>query len=491
MKQTIILSMAVLSLLSIQSCSTEFDNDIKNISVTSGNADFSHYVALGNSLTSGYRDGALYKEGQLESYPAIIAQQMKLTGDKVGDFTQPLMQDNIGGFKDLGVKGKLQLELVNGSLSPVYQTAQSSFDYGTLNGQKFSNLGVPGAKSYHLVYDGYGNPAGISKKTANPYFVRFATSATTSVLKDAMVQNPTFFSLWIGNNDVLGYATSGGDGSDIITPTDTFNNAYTALVATLTSKGAKGVVANIPDVTAIPFFTTIPHNAIPLDEATATQLNGYIGKLQQVITTFGGGERFKTLSKGQNPLIIKDESLKDLSQQITLALTYAGYPQPQAKAIGQIYGQARHATAEDLILLTTKSLINTEKVGVPAPFNKVGITYPLEDANVLTKTEVAEIKTATTAYNATIKALADKYHLAFVDANTKLVELNKHSGIQYDGVTYTSKFVTGGAFSLDGVHLTGSGYAVIANEFIKAINKTYGSTLPQVNVNKYSKVKFP
>ena len=45
MKQTIILSMAVLSLLSIQSCSTEFDNDIKNISVTSGNADFSHYVA--------------------------------------------------------------------------------------------------------------------------------------------------------------------------------------------------------------------------------------------------------------------------------------------------------------------------------------------------------------------------------------------------------------------------------------------------------------
>ena len=128
---------------------------------------------------------------------------------------------------------------------------------------------------------------------------------------------------------------------------------------------------------------------------------------------------------------------------------------------------------------------------MPAPFNKVGITYPLEDANVLTKTEVAEIKTATTAYNATIKALADKYHLAFVDANTKLVELNKHSGIQYDGVTYTSKFVTGGAFSLDGVHLTGSGYAVIANEFIKAINKTYGSTLPQVNVNKYSKVKFP
>jgi hypothetical protein len=29
-----------------------------------------------------------------------------------------------------------------------------------------------------------------------------------------MSQKPTFFSLWIGNNDVLGYATTGGDGTD-------------------------------------------------------------------------------------------------------------------------------------------------------------------------------------------------------------------------------------------------------------------------------------
>jgi hypothetical protein len=33
-----------------------------------------------------------------------------------------------------------------------------------------------------------------------------------------MSQKPTFFSLWIGNNDVLGFATTGGDGTDPITP---------------------------------------------------------------------------------------------------------------------------------------------------------------------------------------------------------------------------------------------------------------------------------
>ena len=70
-------------------------------------------------------------------------------------------------------------------------------------------------------------------------------------------------------------------------------------------------------------------------------------------------------------------------------------------------------------------------------------------------------------------------------------ELGRASGIQFDGVKYTAKFVTGGSFSLDGVHLTGRGYAIIANEFIKSINRTYGSTLPQVNVNSYSGVTFP
>ncbi|MBK9225468.1 MAG: hypothetical protein IPO23_14155 [Flavobacterium sp.] len=74
-----------------------------------------------------------------------------------------------------------------------------------------------------------------------------------------MAQSPTFFSLWIGNNDVLGYALAGGDPAlDAITPTTTFSFAYSTLVNTLTSNGAKGVVGNIPYVTTIPQFTTIP-----------------------------------------------------------------------------------------------------------------------------------------------------------------------------------------------------------------------------------------
>ena len=502
MKKVFISSMAVLAVLSVTSCKTDFETDVADIAVTSGEADFSKYVALGNSLTSGYRDGTVYLDGQLESYPAMIAEQMQKAGG--GTFTQPLVPDNIGGFANIpGFKGKLTLQVVNGTLTPVYSTAVSTLD--RLTGT-YNNMGVPGAKSFHLVANGYGNMAGLAAGTANPYFVRFASSSTVSVLEDAMAQNPTFFSLWIGNNDVLSYATSGGVGTnqtgntnprtyssnDITDPNVLAGSIRTVLEGMRSVGATKGVIANIPNVTSIPFFTTIPYNAVPLNEAYAATLNAQlVGRLKPILTALGQGDRLKTLVVGQNPLLIKDETLANLSAQITAALTSNGVPAALAAFIGTTYGQARHATSEDLILLSTKSVINTDVTGVPAPFNKLGITYPLEDKYVLTKSEVAEIQRATDAYNTHIKALAEVYGLAFVDANAKMIELGKNSGIQYNGVNYSTTFVIGGSFSLDGVHLTGKGYAVIANEFIKAINAKYKSNLRQVNPNNYSGVKFP
>ena len=502
MKKVFISSMAVLAVLSVTSCKTDFETDVADIAVTSGEADFSKYVALGNSLTSGYRDGTVYLDGQLESYPAMIAEQMQKAGG--GTFTQPLVPDNIGGFANIpGFRGKLTLQVVNGALTPVYSTAVSTLD--RLTGT-YNNMGVPGAKSFHLVANGYGNMAGLASGTANPYFVRFASSSTASVLDDAKAQNPTFFSLWIGNNDVLSYATSGGVGTnqtgntnpatyssnDITDPNVLAGSIRTVLEGMRSVGATKGVIANIPNVTSIPFFTTVPYNAVPLDEAYATALNTQlVGRLKPVLTALGQGDRLKTLVLGQNPLLIKDETLTDLSTQITAVLTSNGVPATLASFIGVTYGQARHATSEDLILLSTKSVINTDVTGVSAPFNKQGITYPLEDKYVLTKSEVAQVQTATNAYNTQIKALAEAYGLAFVDANAKMVELGKNSGIQYNGVNYSTAFVTGGSFSLDGVHLTGKGYAVIANEFIKAINAKYKSNLRQVNPNNYSGVKFP
>lgn len=471
MKKIIISSFAILS---VMSCRTDFDTKVGDVKPTSGEADFSNYVALGNSLTSGYRDGTLYRDGQIESYPNMLAQQMKLAGG--GDFIQPLMQDNIGGFAGIpSLEGKLELKLVNGSLSPVRIAAEKSLD--RLSGS-FNNMGVPGAKSFHLVFPGYGS--------RNPFFGRFASSANTSVLADAVAKKPTFFSLWIGNNDVLSYATSGGVGTDQtgntdprtytendITDPQVLAGSIKAILDGMKAAGAtKGVIANIPNVVDIPFFTTVPSK--PISGITETQVSAlntayaqYNSALQRVksLGLINDAEYQQRLisfnNNGANGAVIVDKDLTNLSAY--------GIP------------SYRQTTSKDYILLPTLAQLRSGG----------GTQTPLTDAQVLTEKETAKVLTATQAYNASIKALADAYGLAFVDSNAKMAELAKNTGLVFNGVNYTTSFITGGAFSLDGVHLTGRGYAVIANEFIKAINAKYKSTLPSVNPNKYSGVKFP
>ena len=202
--------MAVLA-LGLVACEPEFDNSVEDNDgfYDSGEADFSTYVALGNSLTAGYADGALYIQGQENSYPNILAHQLeKVDG---GEFTQPLMNDNLGGLLLNGTQiqdTRLILELgANGSPAPGNIPGTPTTEITNKLSGSFNNMGVPGAKSFHLVAEGYGNAAGVPTGQANPYFVRFSSSEQASVLGDAVAQNPTFFSLWIGNNDVLSFAT--------------------------------------------------------------------------------------------------------------------------------------------------------------------------------------------------------------------------------------------------------------------------------------------
>lgn len=488
MKKILISTVAVSALLFTVSCNTDFDTDVSSIAVTNGEADFTKYIALGNSLTSGFRDNALYSDGQLESYPNMVAQQMMRAGG--GTFKQPMMPNNTGGFTNLfnpstgAFAGKYVLSVVNGALSPGPTAPGGPLD-NVAGAGPYQNMGVPGAKSFHLGAAGYGNPAGLALGLANPYFVRFASSPSTSVIADAVSQAPTFFSLWIGNNDVLSYATSGGVGvdqtgnfnpatygsNDITDPT-VYAGIITNYVTALTANGAKGVLANIPNVTSIPFFTRVP--AMPIAGLTDVQVsqlntayaqyNGGLGQAKALgyLTDAEYQMRLIKFNPGiANGAVIKDKDLTNLA-----ALGIPSY---------------RQTTSKDFILLTTSSVL--QQGG--------GTSTQLDDQYVLTEKETAKVLTATAAYNTAIKSIASSKGLAFVDANAKMIELSQASGIQFDGVKYTATFVTGGTFSLDGVHLTGRGYALIANEFMKAINTTYKSTLPMVNVNNYSGVTFP
>lgn len=522
MKKFILSAAAASAMFMVQSCDNDFENDVTSVAVTKGEADFSKYVALGNSLTSGFRDNALYVDGQNESYPSMLAQQMKLAGG--GEFKQPLMADNLGGIPAVGFGNKLVLSVLNGALAPVPASGTGTTTLANIySSGPYQNMGVPGAKSFHLVAPGYGSAQNLAAGAANPYFVRFASSATTSVLADAMAQKPTFYSLWIGNNDVLSYATNGGTNavttngvttyvpatyqkgntdprtykSNDISDPNVVAGSIKAILDGMKSVGAtKGVIANIPDVTTIPFFNRIPYNTINLTAARAQALNaGLYDNLKKALTALGEGNRINLVAEGNNPVLIKDNKLADKSAQLTAVLTAGGMAPAQAAFLGKAFGQTRQAKAGELILLKASSVlgkdVETGKDPVETTKFIYGASFPIGDELSLTSDEIANVSAAITAYNASISSLASTYGLALVNANGKMAELSKVSGIQYNGVKYTASFVTGGAFSLDGIHLTGRGYAVIANEFIKAINYQYKSNLPAVNPNNYSGVTFP
>ncbi len=488
------------------SCEPEFENPVTDTGFyTSGTADVSKFVAVGNSLTAGYADGALYITGQNNSFPNILAGQFALAGG--GEFTQPLMNDNLGGLLFNGnqiAENRFVLAVgANGNPGPVRLEGTPTTEVTNKLSGSFNNMGVPGAKSFHLVAPGYGNAAGVPIGAANPYFARFASSESATVIADAASQNASFFSLWIGNNDILSYATSGGAGvdqtgnfdpssygSNDITDPNVFAAVYSQQVDALTANGAKGVLTNIPEVTSIPYFTTVPTKSIPLDVATAAQVNAaFAGYNNQVLPGLVGAGvitaeeaqlRKINFTAGTNYPIMTDDDLTDLTQ--ILQGPPFNLPAQQAALLGQL----RQVKADDLVVLTASSALGT----TPDPNNPqgiLGVTLPLPDSLVLTKTEQNRVANATMAYNATIQALASAKGLAFVDAKAALSQL-ANGGISYDGGMLTNKFVTGGAFSLDGVHPTPRGYAYVTNMMIQAINSTYDATLPRVNVGNYNTI---
>ena len=504
MKNTIKFMIGLLA-IGLVSCEPEFENAVTDEGFyDAGDADFSNYVSLGASITAGTADGTIYMSAQENSYPSIIAQQFGFVGG--GDFTQPLTSDNVGGLllngeplPGYGTRLVLSAD-ENGNPFPTPLDGTPTTDVATSATGPFNNMGVDGSKSFNLVTPGYGDIAGIANGTANPWYARFATSASSTVIDDAVSLNPTFFSLWTGNNDVYSYASQGGIGvdqlgnSDVstygyrdITDPNAFALAYGAQVDALTANGAKGVLVNIPDVTSLPYFTTVPTRSIPLDAATAGAVNAqfalYNGALGQLVAGgFISAEeaaiRAINFIEGVNYPIMTDDDLTD----VTAILIGAGLD-PQTAAL---LGQLRQVKSDDIVILPASSVLGT----TPDPSNPtgvVGVSIPLQDVFVLTSTEKARVDTATQSFNAIIEGLAAANELGYVDSNAALAEVAS-TGHVFNGGVMTNAYVTGGGFSLDGVHLTPRGYAFCANMIIDVVNTTYNASVPKVDIGTYGTV---
>jgi hypothetical protein len=431
----LLLSLSAFMML-FSSCKPKFEPE----EFSKGEMDPTRFVMIGGGQVAGYMNDGLYFEGQENSLPNILAKQFALVGG--GNFNQPyLSQPSIGISTNLLAPLRLGYKTdCKGvtSLSPVRisETGDPSvFGQNVYNSNSpFGNFGIPGLKLSQVFSN--------TLPTSNPFFGRMCSSSSSTLLSDAFANQPTFFSLYLGVDDVLEYAKSGGT-VDNLPSTGSFENDYKAILDAATSNGAKGVIATIPDVSEMPYFTTIPWNGLTLDEANNTTLNAIYNPL---------GFYFNV---GSNPFMIVDSSANQFA--------------------------VRQILSTELLLLSLP--LDSVKC------NQMGVLFPIRDEFVLDLEEMNYLRDKIASYNMVIRSLASQYGLAIVNLDVFSKQLK--SGFAYNGVTMSSRFVSGGAYSLDGIHLNAKGNALLANEFLKSINQKYKARIPLVDANAYNATFFP
>lgn len=435
------------------------DPKIETPEVTRGNADFSKYIAIGNSLTAGYANNGLYSEGQEVSYPNLLALQMQTVGG--GEFKQPLMPENGSGYFYLH-------DFANGK--PDIREVSPHPDANKKVEGPFNNLAVPGIRVKDAVVPGYG--------IANKYYNRMlpADQEMKSYVQLVGESEPTFFTCWMGNNDALDYAASGGafgiDGLPVTgqhgltDPDSEFMPAYTALMNAV--GGAKGVVITVPDITLAPVFTTIPKALIPvLDTATLNTLNKAYAPYNQGVELY-------------NSQVPEAMQLKKI-----VFVLGANFPVIVDKSIPDPLPKMSQLTADGFLLLNlpTDSLVSPKDKGPGW-----GTVKPIPDQYSLTEKEADIIRSYIDDYNEIIKSFASD-NIAVYESTPLMQKLA--AGMFVNGYPVNAKYIEGGIFSLDGAHLTPRGNALVASELIRTINQKFGSTIPTPVITNYKGVDIP
>ena len=521
--------LAALVALVISSCeqdvieTTPRDPDLTNISPdpctgAAGSADFTKFVAIGNSFVAGMQAGALFNSGQANSLPLIMNKQFACVGGS-STFNQPtinaslgwnlfITQPILGPPLDLAkpVLGRMLLQgasprptpqayavgnfeaVPNPMLNPAFMYTGSKTE--------LNNFGVPGITLGQTLIPATGNWGAPNPALGfSPFYARFASNpGTSTIVGDAVAAGGTFFMFWAGLDDFFLYAAFGGDATKApLNTAPAFEFQYGAAIGSLlmSDPDLKGVVGNFPNIFTTPHFTSVAWNAVPLDAATATLVtaslaNNYNGFLDVM---FGNGlisESEKNLRKlnyaaGQNAILITDETLTDLTPYM------AG---PAAALLP--YARARQTKNTDILPLGAGTVLGTTVGGDPTKIN--GVTIPLADQYVLIPTEIAAIAAARIAFNATVKAVADAYptRLAHADVSKAFDDFISAKAIVTSNITITPNInPPTGIFSEDGAHPNNRGYAFIANVFIESINARFGSSVPLANISKYNATGLP
>jgi lysophospholipase L1-like esterase len=391
---------------------------------------FARYVAFGNSITAGFQSAGINDSLQLLSYANLIGGQMST------EFNTPLL--NKPGCPPPLVNIFTQQTVPNPAGLPCALRSP-------VVPERLNNVAVPGAGVLDIT-----DPLG----TGN-----FSNTLTSiigggrSQIENAAEVQPTFVTVWIGNNDALGAATNGANPGNpaLVTPPATFADRYGAMIDSLTAFGTieGGVLIGVVQAGLAPFFT-----------------QGRAWK--------GFELQFDALTA---PLNFLDVSAACLANT-PLSATDTAWTAVPFTVGGPALALA--SARKDSVL-----------AGQITPGAQVVVTLTCADDKAITNTEMANLFASVAQYNATIEAAAADLDWIYVDPNDLLLSLIGSPGAilpfpafpGLPGVTADMSQNTpfGTALSRDGIHPSTSTHRLVANALIQAINAKYGTSVPLLN----------
>jgi lysophospholipase L1-like esterase len=367
-----------------------------SVVLVAGVALFNKYFAIGNSVTAGVQSGGINKAGQAESYAALLAGQLG-----VSEFNIPFL--NAPGCPPPLVN-ILTGETLGGAAAPPCALREAPIP------EYLHNVAVPSAN----VIDALSNVA----PTSDPNELTTFLLGGRTQLEWAEAVMPTFTSVELGSNDVLGAALAMD--ASLATSLADFTTHYTDVMTALTGLGVQGgVLLGATDVTKVPHFNP---GQWYLGLFMAAQLPPtYTVSLSCAPTASGG-----------------------VGDQVLIPYSYG--------------------------------------FGVLADSATRGFAVTLDcasDAQTLTGAELVALATAVAQYNGVISQAATTAGWAYLDLNPLLDSLRTAGEIPlFPDLTDPTGEPFGPWFSLDGLHPNDVAHEAITERVIEAINATFGTTVP-------------
>lgn len=378
---------------------------------------FDRYVSMGNSITAGFQSGGINDSTQLQSYAVLLARAMR------SPFFPPLL--NRPGCPPPFTNVFTQTRLT----PPGYPTSTSTSCYlrkiPNPPPPYISNTAVPGAEVMDILSN---RDAASNANTLTQFILGGLTQV--QMMERA---HPTFVSIWIGNNDVLGAATNSTNGGDStqITSVANFQTRYGAMLDTVHAAGPQGVIlVGVANVTLIPFFS-----------------------------------RGATYWAIKNKLALPDTFPTVFTVSNNCAPIATGIPGARGDSIlvGFPYGAA---------------LLGAAQAGAPRNLDCADTV-----AAIVVPSELVKLVTAVTAYNTYIAAQAAARGWAYLDPNTALdsLRLIPTAVRPFPAIPQPcSANPFGTAFSCDGAHPSASTHRLIAQKLRDAINAAYTTAIPPI-----------